>query len=156
PRGEGIAEHLAHDRGILTGVLVGEQLAVRRQAVDSLPGGTALTLARPLVGDLAEELADGIVAAPLVPVVGTDRHEVLRRHADDFSIGESGLTARNHVVSTTAERMAVHFPEQDRLPLCRGLLACLPEIGLPGNAGPPVLAGLRLDHGPQTVELIRL
>src|SRR5262249_25241471 len=108
----------------------------------------------PLVGDAAEELAHGIIPTALVPVVAGDGNEMLIGPADDLGIGESERTARDAVVSGTAERMAVHFPKQDRLTLRGGELAGLPQIGLPADLCPLVLARTGLDEGEQLVELL--
>src|SRR5206468_1556744 len=69
PLAQGVPQYVAHHVGRLSGVFVGQQLAVGRETVDPLAGIAVLALARPLVGDLAEELAFGVVAAALVPVV---------------------------------------------------------------------------------------
>src|SRR5206468_107686 len=90
----------------MASVLVGEQLAVGGEAVDALAGRAALALARPLVGDGAEEFALAVVAAALIPVVGGDGHILLGGHPNDFGVGEGERTARDPVVSGTAQRVA--------------------------------------------------
>src|SRR5205823_9098335 len=101
------------------------------KAIDALPRRAACALARPLVGDAAEKLPFGIIAAALVPVVAGDRDVLLVRHADDVRVRERERTARDAVVSGTAERMAVHFPQDQGLALGGGFRAGLPEARQP-------------------------
>src|SRR5262249_59614109 len=116
----------------------------------------AVALARPLVGDLAEEFPLVVLAAALVPVVGDDGYELVAGHADDVLVGERERTARDAVVSDTAERVAVHLPQEDRLALGGGPLPGLPQARQPGDFRPAVLARLRLDERVQRGELVRL
>jgi len=96
---------------------VSEQFAVRRQAVNALTRRTAVALARALVGDLAEKLSFGVFAPALIPIIGSDRYIRFPREFDDLIVGKSERTARDSVVSGTAQRVTVHFPKEDRLTL---------------------------------------
>lgn len=96
--------------GVLTGVLVREEFAVRRQAINALAGRTPFALSRTLVGHAAEKPPLGVLAAALVPVVGDDRDEVVFDDLLNVVIGEGERTARDSVVSGAAERVPVHLP----------------------------------------------
>src|SRR5262249_3326155 len=133
PARQGVAQHLEHDLRVLV-VAGGPQLPRRRQAGDPLPRAAAGTLARALVGHLAEEGALVVVPAALIPVVPGHGDERLFGQADDLGVGEGERTARDAVVSGTAERVPVHLPQQDRLALRRRLPARIPQAGARGGA----------------------
>src|SRR5262249_59691845 len=86
-------------------------------------------------------------------VVGADGDELLAGQADHFLVGEGERTARDPVVSGTAERVAIHLPQQDRFAEPGGLPASLPEVGPPGDGGPCVLVGGGPDDRPQAGHL---
>src|SRR5439155_15720717 len=130
------------------------QFAVGREAVNALAGRTAITFARTLAGNAAEELALGVLAAALVPVIARDGHVFLTGHPDDVGVRESERTARNPVVSGTPERMAVHLPKEDRLAVPGGLLPGLPQVRHPRNLGPLVLGLVGLDKRLHVGELL--
>jgi hypothetical protein len=79
-----------------------------------------------LIGDLAKKLTLGVLASALIPVVGDDRNEILLDDALNVVIGESERTARDSVVSSTAERMSVHLPQKNWLALGSGFFASFP------------------------------
>src|SRR5262249_16330729 len=153
-RPEAALENVAHHVGGLAGVLVGKQFAVGGEDVDALPRGAASAFAWALVGDGAEELALGVVAAALIPVVGADGDEILCGPPDDLGVGEGERTARDPVVSGTAERVPVHLPQEDGLALLRGQLAGAPQVGQPGDGGPRLLGLARFDDLAEFVEVL--
>src|SRR5205085_373576 len=63
-------------------------------------------------------------------------------------------TARDPVVSDTAERVPVHLPEQDGLAGPGGLPPRLPEVGPPGDGRPAVLARRGADDLAEGVEAV--
>src|SRR5262249_51911919 len=87
-------------------------------------------------------------------IIAGDGNEAGVGQADDFRIGENERTARDAVVSGTAERMTIHLPHQDRLTLLRGLSPRFPEIDLPQDLFPLLLYRLWLDQPVQFFELI--
>src|SRR5438105_9159698 len=121
-------------------------LAAGRENVDALPSRAAFAFPRPLVGDLAEELTLVVVAPPLVPIVSGHGNERFSSKSDECRVGEGERPARHTIVSGTAERIPVHFPEKDRLALRRRLLARLPKIRQPRNLIPFVFGCTGLDQ----------
>jgi len=70
-------------------------------------------------------------------------------------IGEGERTAQDCIASSTAQRMAIHLPQQDWLPFSGGKLSCVPQAGKPGNAGPCLFPGPGLDGPKQSTQLMR-
>lgn len=66
----------------------------------------------PLFSNLAEVLPIDIFAMLRVVDIGRHRNEVFCDIIDDSLVRESGRTARNTIVSDTAQRVAVHGPEK--------------------------------------------
>ena len=104
-----------------------------------------MTLLWSLIGDFTEKLTFSILAAALIPVVGDDRDEIVFDDLLDIIVGECERTARDSIVSSTAERMPVHLPQKNRLALGRCFLASLPQVGLPADLEPFVVLFGRRD-----------
>ena len=105
-------------------------------------GGVLEVVARPLRGDLAVELALGVLLPALVGLVDGDRHEAGLQHLDNPGVGEGRRTVEHAVVSRTSERMAVHRPNEDRLGFRDRQSLGLEQVGLPGDRPPNVVGTL--------------
>lgn len=66
----------------------------------------------PLLSDFAKELSLGIPLVLDIVNVGRDVDEIFFELLDDLVIGEYGRTARNAIVSDTAQWIAVHRPNK--------------------------------------------
>jgi hypothetical protein len=139
----------------VAGVLVGEKRTVGGEAVDALPRAAAVAFARALIGDRAKELAFLVLAAPLIPVVGDDRDEVVLDELLNAWIGKSERTARDAVVSSAAERVPVHLPQQDRFAFRGGFLAGFGQTHAPTDGEPCILIRLRRHRRDDCINLRR-
>jgi hypothetical protein len=91
-----------------------------------------------LIHHFPEEFALGILLAMKIPLIARVRDKALLQNPDDIGVGENEPTARDSVVSSAAQRVAVHDPHEEWFALSRGGLPGLQQIRHPGNLGPPL------------------
>ncbi|MFM2093192.1 MAG: hypothetical protein RIS70_316 [Planctomycetota bacterium] len=129
-----------------------EELTVCGSNKESLRGAVEV-VARALPGDLAVEVTFVVFLAALVGLVDGDGNKAGFQEFDDVRIGEGRRTVDDSVVSRTAQRMAVHRPDEERFLLLRRLLACLQQRDSPGNA-PPRRLQVRPQFGMKLLKLL--
>src|SRR5690606_26316840 len=119
----------------------GKEGAIRQEGVRALPrrGREGAATVVPLLDDVPEELPLVVCLSLERRAVLRDRDEPLARELDDGGIAEDRLTAGHAVVSGTAQRVAVHRPQKDRLAGLYRDAAGIPDIRLPGNLPPACL-----------------
>ena len=122
-------------------VIEGNQRPRRIGDVEAL-GGVIEIVSRALPSDPPVEFPFGILLAAGVPLVECDRDEFVLEQVQDSGIGEGRLTVEHSVVSRTAQWVAIHRPDKERLPLLDRQMLGLQQIGLPGNASPRCIPGL--------------
>ncbi len=99
-----------------------------------------------LVHYFPEKRTLGILLPMEVPLVARIRDEVVFENPNDFRVGEDEPTARYAVVSSAAQRVAVHDPHEYRLTLPRSRSAGFGQVRYPRNLCPPFPFSLRGDR----------
>ena len=146
-------EHLKEWTGI-TGVQCAKGRAPRSADVQALPGrrGEGASAIVPLFGDEAEELTLGIGLRLQRRAILRHRQEALGEERDDIGIAECQPTGGDTVVSSAAEGVSVHRPQEDWPADLEGQASRLPKVGLPRDRLPLEFIGMRLDGGNDVAE----
>ena len=150
---QSLTQNFPHHFRTLPGIFVGQELAARGQAINTLARIAALAFARALVGHLAEEFSLRVATTTLIPIVRSNRNVVARGKTDDLRIGKGERTARNTVVSGATERVPVHLPKDDRFAFARGLVTGVPKTDAPWDTHPLLFLGLWFDNRMELLEL---
>ena len=147
PPFQALLEHF-QERGGIPRVDGPQQFSLRGTRVQSLPGGRGFgaPAIMALLRDEAEELALGVFLRLGVAAVVRNGNVGIVEDPDNFGMGENGLTARDAIVSDTAERVAVHRPDEHRSVYRGRATPGRPEVCLPADIGPPHFLGFRPDQ----------
>lgn len=89
-----------------------------------------------LFGNLSEKLAMSVLANLRVGNIIDHGNEVFIERFNNVVIRENGRTARDTIVSDTAQRVAVHRPNEDRFARFGGFDSSIPKIVPPINFPP--------------------
>ena len=84
------------------------------------------------------------------------RNKIIVKSLNNEVIRENGLTARNTIISDTAQRIAVHRPDKNRFASFGGFDSGIPEIMTPADFSPllfPGIFGQPIENGFEIVEL---
>ena len=124
----------------MTIVVVKQQLARRHCNVEAL-GRPLEVVARSLSGDLSVELTFGVLLPPLIGLIDRHRNEASFEHVHNFGVGEGRRTVEHTVVSCTAQRVAIHRPDENRLLLLYGGSLSIEQCNLPRDCSPWFIGG---------------
>ena len=105
--------------------------------------GAAADLARTLVGDLLVKLTLVVLLPALVRLIDGHWDEAGLQQLDDGGICKGRLTVEDTIVSRAPQRMPVHGPDENRLPLPRRSGLRVQHRGFPRD-GPPRCLRVRL------------
>lgn len=114
-------------------IAIGQEFPRGGEDIHALSGRATLAMARTLIGHFAEKIAFRILAAALIPIVGSHGNKLGLGKSNDIGIGEGEHTAHDAIVSGAAQGMAVHFPKKDRFALRGRLSPRFSKAGEPGN-----------------------
>lgn len=78
-----------------------------------------------------KELPGFVAASPHARTIKCRTDKVFLQKVNDFVIRKNGRTARDAIVSDTAQRVPIHCPDEQRTVLLFGLIACFKKIRIP-------------------------
>ena len=89
-----------------------------------------------LLGNFSKE--GSFVVLLVLNIIDVDRNvdKMLFQFLNHFGVGENGRTARDAVVSDTAQRVTIHCPNEHRLFLFVGNLKAIPKSRDPTDLAP--------------------
>ena len=89
-----------------------------------------------LLSDFSKKRTVFVLASLRLRDIVNDRNKAFVKCANNEVIRENGLTARNAIISDTAQRIAVHRPDKNWFPSFGGFDPSIPQIVTPADLSP--------------------